>query len=105
MGGQAAEPSNLLSHGPDRGFLPGRGCPPLPGCRLVTGRTRAVRMRALPRGPRLPLRVAGIRLERQVQRLDVGRWTGPQVFLGERLLKELAPPLREQAPRQHLLPP
>ena len=63
MGGQAAEPSNLFSHGPIRGFLPGRGCPPLSGSPSGHGLcSRCADVGSPERRPRLPLCAVGIRL-------------------------------------------
>ena len=98
-GGNAAEPSNLFSHCQHHG--PPRLSNPLRGPR----RHRASVVRVLTLcgcGPSTwrphctPPR--GIRLRRQVQRLDFCRWPGHSSWSGERLLIELSPPLQEQVP-------
>ncbi len=90
MGGHAAEPSNLFSH------TCATARPGSPTPRGVLGATERWSLRVLMPGgcgplqvaPPLPLRSMGIRLSRQVQRLDVGRWTGYSgVFSGSVCLR------------------
>jgi hypothetical protein len=80
MGGQAAEQSNLFSHGPSGASCPAGAVLPQAG---LSGSpsgyelcSRCSDVGSPERHPRLPLRAVGIRPLRQVQRLDFGGFSG-----------------------------
>ncbi len=87
---------SLFSHGPIGASCPAGAAPPCQGPRAVTGCAHVVRMWALLALPLAP----PLRLYRQVQRLDVGRWTGsPGEFSGSVCLRNSPRPCES---RSHL---